>query len=304
MKGRGDTRESQRGSILLPVILLLLLIATAATAMTLKARTSLREGATRRDRLALSLVADGAVRATALVMASAAANRAAPPFGLDGTPQVCRLDQRRRLTLTVQDEGGLVDLNKGSSQLIEQVLRRSGLSAPEVGSLAKAITAHRADAPRTQAKPVLRQPNRRQVDAPFADAQDFVLTDEIGDLPGVDTPMFTRLQPLFTTANRSAGVDPSVASPAIRALVPPKEFTSAPLDALTAPSNHSDFTITAQISTLSGPSFTRRALLRLDPDAGPNGRFTTWDAPPLGVSQINAAPSRFCQRLAAALGDP
>ena len=271
--------------------------------MTLKARTSLREGATRRDRLALAAVADGAVRATALAMASAAANRASPPFGLDGTPQGCRLDRRRRLTLTVQDEGGLVDLNKGSQQLIEQVLRRAGLSAPEAGSLATAITAHRADAPRPRAKASSRQPNRRQIDTPSADAQDFVLTDELGDLPGVDTPMFVRLQPLFTTANRSAGIDPAVASPAIRTLVPPKEFGAAPFDALTTPSNHSDFTITAQVSILSGPSFARRALFRLDPGAGPSGRFTSWDAPPLGAAPIEAAPSPFCQKLATALGD-
>lgn len=303
MKGRDDRGDNERGSILLPVILLLLLIATAATAMTLKARTSLREGATRRDRLALAAVADGAVRATALAMASAAANRASPPFGLDGTPQGCRLDRRRWLTLTVQDEGGLVDLNKGSPQLIEQILRRIGLSAPEAGSLAKAITAHRADAAQPRGKSLSGQPNRRQIDTPPPDAQDFVLNDEVGDLPGVDAPLFARLQPLFTTANRSAGVDPAVASPAIRALVPLKEFNAAPFDALTTPSNHSDFTITAQVSTLSGPSFTRRALFRLDPDAGPGGRFTSWDAPPLGASLAEAAPSRFCQRLAAALAD-
>lgn len=304
MKGRGDRQESQRGSILLPVILLLLLIATAATAMTLKARTSLREGATRRDRLVLAAAADGAVRATALVMASAAANRASPPFGLDGTPQGCRLDRRRWLTLTVQDEGGLVDLNKGSPQLIEQILRRAGLSAPEAGSLSKAIAAHRADAPQPRTKPSSGQPNRRQIDPPSADAQDFVLKDEIGDLPGMDAPLFARLQPLFTTANRSAGIDPIVASPAIRALVPPKELTAAPFDALTAPSNHSDFTITAQVSTVSGPSFTRRTLFRLDPASGSSGRFTSWDAPPIMASPVEAAPSSFCQKLAAALAEP
>ena len=291
--------EGRQGSILLPVILLLLLLATAATAMTLQARTSLRDAATRRDRLALAAVADGAVRATALALAAAAASQAAPPFALDGTPQMCRLDGRRRLVLAVQDEGGLVDLNKAGAELITLVLGRAGLSAPDAEGLAEAITAHRTDAPRPK---LGKQPVRsRPGDVGAAEAKDFTLADEIGDLPGVDTRLFGTVRPLFTASNRSAGIDPAVAAPALRALIPPKELTSPKFEAMTTPSSHTDFTITADVTGATHQSFIRRGLFRMDPQAGATGRFTAWDALPMAPPWAEAGLTPFCEKLAAAL---
>lgn len=294
-----DQDEGQHGSILLPVIMLLLLLATAATAMTLQARTSLRDAATRRDRLALAAAADGAARATALALAAAAAAQAAPPFAVDGTPQTCRLDRGRRLWLAVQDEGGLVDLNKGSPDLVELILRRAGLSAPDAGSLAQGITAHRTDAahPSVSRKP---SSGRAGNGAP-ANAKDFVLADEIGDLSGVETRLFAVLRPLFTTSNRSAGLDPAVAAPAIRSMLPPKELAAPQFEAMTTPSSHSDFTITATVVTSTGQGFARRGLFRLDPDAGAAGRFTAWDALPTTQPSDEAIANPFCDKIAAVL---
>ncbi len=293
--------ESEQGSILLPVILLLLLLATAATAMTLQARTSLREAATRRDRLVLAATADAAVRATALALAGAAAAKASPPFGLNGTPQGCRLAHGRQLVLVVQDEGGLVDLNKATPDLVQEILRRAGLAAAEVSSLAGTIVAHRADAARSQALSAKRP---RQPQTPPPEVHDFVLADEIGDLPGVDVARFDRLRPLFTTSNRSAGVDPVVAAPSIRAMIPPKELASPTFEAMVTPSNHTDFTITASIATASGQSFARRALFRLDPGAGGLGLFTAWDEVPTASVPAPMTESAFCQHLATALAEP
>lgn len=292
----------QDGSILLPVILLLMLVATAATAMTVRARTSLREAATRRDRLVLQGLADGAARGTAFALAGAAAARAAPPFPLDGTAQACRLADGRSLVVSVQDEGGLVDLNKAGAELVSTVLRRSGLSAPEAGALAQAIAAHRADAPRTQPAPAKRPTGRGPAAAP-AETRDFILADELGDLPGVDIARFLRLRPLFTTANRSAGVDPGVAGPALRALVPPRELASPAFESMTTPSNHADFTITATVASPTGQRFARLAAFRLDPDSGPLGRFTAWDAPPSFDPLPEGGGAASCRRLAALLED-
>lgn len=300
---RTARRDRQQGSILLPVILLLMLVATAATAMTVKARTSLREAATRRDRLVLQGLADGAARALAFVLAGAANAKAAPPFPLDGTPQACRLADGRRLVLSVQDEGGLVDLNKASLELVSTVLRRAGMSAPEAGALARAIAAHRADAPRAQMPTGKRPTGHGAADAPRSEPRDFMLADEVGDLPGVDAALFARLRPLFTTANHSAGVDPIVAGPALRALVPPRELASPAFERMTTPSNHADFTITATVASPTGQRFARRAAFRLDPDAGPLGRFLAWDAPPTFDALPEASGTGMCRRVALLLDE-
>lgn len=300
--GRSDMEGRRQGSILLPVILLLMLIATAATAMTVRARTSLREAATRRDRLVLQGLADGAARAVAFAMAGAAGARAAPPFPIDGTAQACRLADGRRLVLSVQDDGGLIDLNKAEVTLVSTVLRRAGLSAPDARALTQAIAAHRADAPRVQSS-ARKQPTDRSGVAAQPEARDFILADELGDLPGVDAARFAQLRPLFTTANHSAGVDPTVAGPALRALVPPRELASPAFESMTTPSNHTDFTITATVASRSGQRFARRAALRLDPEAGPLGRFAAWDAPPSFDPLPQADAGGYCQRVATLLGD-
>ncbi|MDX7952698.1 type II secretion system protein GspK [Lichenihabitans sp. Uapishka_5] len=286
----------QRGSILLPVIVLLLLLATAATAMTIQARTSLREAATRRDRLVSAMTADAAVRATALAMATAASAQAAPPFGLDGRPQSCRLAGGRVLQITVQDQGGLVDLNKGSLDLLHLVLTRAGLGGGEATALLKLVEARRnSEAPHLPPTVAPRTPQKAA--APPQVARDFVSVDELSDMPGLSLAGFERLRPLLTTANRSAGIDPQVAAPALRALIPPKELTSASFEAMSAPSRHSDFIITAVVASGSGQRFGRRASFRLDADAGPLGRFVAWDALAPVDLVTDESTSQFCDRV-------
>lgn len=302
MQVRDRGSHGQEGTILLPVILLMLLLATAATAMTLQARTSLREASTRRARLTLSLAADAAVRAVALALSSATADRASPPFAIDGSPQGCRLWGDRHLDLAVQDEGGRLDLNKATPDLLLRVLSRAGLSGSDAKRLAEAIVARRE--PATAEAGRSRSAGRAAKTA-VAPKVGFASADELDDLPGLQRPgLYDRLRPLFTVANGSTGIDPIVAAPAIRAAIPPKELASLDLESLTTPSNHSDFTITATVGIMGGPRFRRQTVLHLDPQSGPPGRYTTWEAPD-AFDAPTTETGEFCNRVAAALSaDP
>lgn len=298
MGWRPGRPERQEGTILLPVILLLLLLATASASMVLQARTSLREASTRRTRVSLALAADAAVRATALALSTASAARTAAPFPVDGSSQGCRWAGDRRLLLSVQDEGGRVDLNKGTDDLLKEVLTKAGLSAPDVNALTEAILARRG--PGSSGSRASRaQPAKGYT----ASADGFALADALDGLPGLRPGDFERLRPLFTVANGSAGIDPTVAGPAIRAIIPVRDLASPSFEPMTTPSNHDNFTIRAVMGSASGLRFAREAVLHLDAQAGPLGRFTSWEAPISYDSWVAGPDDRFCRQLGAAL-DP
>jgi general secretion pathway protein K len=283
----------RRGSILLPVIVVLLLIASAATAMTLQARTSLREAAVRRDRLALGLEADAVVRSVALALSEAAATHAEPPFALDGTPQACPLSRGGRVVLAVQDEGGRIDLNKASRDLLLLLLQRAGLSGSSATAATEAIV-HRRD-PSTAPSPT----TRGRTSAPPAQAG-YATVDEIDSVPGVTSEVSERLRPALSVASGASGVDLAVASPGLRALIPIKELSGPAFAAFVSPSSHGAFTITGTVVSGAGTRVQRQALLQVDPGSG-LGRFMTWEAP-VGFDPLDRIPTGpFCLRVREAL---
>ncbi|MCW6509922.1 type II secretion system protein GspK [Lichenifustis flavocetrariae] len=297
-----DPDPRTRGSILLPVIVVLLLIASAATAMTMQTKVSLREAGTRRDRLVLGLLADAAARSAALALAQAAATQAAAPFAIDGTPQSCALADGRRLVIEIQDEGGLVDLNKGTPDLLARIFKSAGVSAWDANAMVAAIKARRQPEGGPVEKPGA--VTRRAPPVASRQTQGFESADEIDALPGMTAALFDQLHPMFSVANGAAGLDPEVAGRAIRSIIPTKEMTAPDFESLKTPSSHTAFTITATVTSPLGMRFRRREALRLDPSAGPVGRVTAWDEVP-ALGDLDAGVSgAFCGRVAAALSTP
>ena len=287
------------GSILLPVLIVLLLVASAATAMTLQMSTSLREKATRRDRLALTLMADALARSAGLALTQAATAKHAAPFPVDGTPVACLSRRGLRLLLSVQDQGGLIDLNKAPEALLPLVLGKTGLSGPSVNAITRAIVARRTGAEqRSRPQP----PGRRgsNVDAGSATTM-FDSPDQLDVMPGVSTAVFERIRPLFTTQNGTAGFDPRVAAPALRRLIPPRELQSPTFEPYTNPSMAATFDVEAGVTRPTGLRVTRSTLFKLGLNTGDAGQHITWDAPVSIDEQPEAAPSSFCQTVLAAL---
>ena len=196
----------------------------------------------------------------------------------------------------MQDEGGRIDLNKATTDLLSKILSQAGLSAPDVNALTGAIMARRGTGTGASGRP--RAPSTKGY---TAQATGFALADALDGLPGMQAGFFDRLRPLFTVANGSAGIDPVVAAPAIRAIIPSRELLSAAFEPMTTPSNHSDFTIDAAVATAAGLRYQREAVLHLDPQTGPLGRFTSWEAPVSYETQRSSGEGAFCSRVASAL---
>jgi general secretion pathway protein K len=92
--------------------------------------------------------------------------------------------------LTVDDEGGRVDLNRAPPALLLALFRAAG--ADDAPALVAAVLARRA-----------------RMDAMLRPG--FALPDELGQLPGVSYDLLARLAPAVTTVSRSEVVDPGVA---------------------------------------------------------------------------------------------
>jgi general secretion pathway protein K len=92
--------------------------------------------------------------------------------------------------LTVEDEGGRVDLNRAPPALLAALFRAAGADDPP--ALVAAVLARRA-----RMEP-LKRPG-------------FALPDELGQLPGITPALLARLAPAVTTVSRSEVVDPAVA---------------------------------------------------------------------------------------------
>jgi general secretion pathway protein K len=97
-----------------------------------------------------------------------------------------------RAVLSIEDEGGKVDLNRAPAPLLEALFRAAG--AAEAGGLAAAVLAERARL------------------APLG-RPGFVLPDLLGRLPGIPTELLTRLWPAVTTLSQAEVIDPGVAGP-------------------------------------------------------------------------------------------
>ncbi len=298
-----ETRTAQverddRGSILLPVIIVLLLIASAAAAMTLQAKVSLRDASVRRDRLVLGFMADALTRSAAVALAQAAAVKGAPPFAIDGTPQSCWLPAHRQVVLAVQDQGGLIDLNKAPAELLARVFTQAGLGGTGAKALSDAILARRdTGAPISVKGMTSRAPPPRSTGLPSS----FDSADQIEGLPGVTPDLFNRLRSLFTVGSATAGVDPIVAAPALRALISRREMNAPEFKTYSVPSAHAGFDIKAVVTLPSGMRFTRHAAFRLDPSDGPGGRFAEWDAPVDTAPLAPGGQGAFCGAFAEAL---
>lgn len=92
--------------------------------------------------------------------------------------------------LSIEDEGGKVDLNRAPPVLLAALFRAAGAE----------------DAPALVAGVLARRARMATVQRPG-----FALPDELGQVPGVGSVLLARLAPAVTTVSRSEVVDPGVA---------------------------------------------------------------------------------------------
>jgi general secretion pathway protein K len=194
------------------------------------------------------------------------------------------------ITVSVQDEGGKIDLNVAPPPLLAGLLRTMGVNPGEAARIAQTIDEWRqaqqqADAP----------PGRRGTPAPRMvvrrKANAFRVIEDLRAVPGMTEEVYARVAPFVTVYSGVADVDPLTAPPEVLRSLPEvnagevEAFLAArqtlgpvpgQLPALTGPAGGllvhrvmENATVISEGKTAGGTTFTRAAVVSLaaDPNA-------------------------------------
>jgi hypothetical protein len=194
-------------------------------------------------------------------------------FRLDGTPFFCISSDGSRMAIAVADEGGKVDLNTASPELIQALMR--GIR-PDVGGgtlMTRRILGLREAALESQ--------SAKGIASPVAAAFRTVL--ELDQLTDGDQELFQALKPLVTVHSRSPGFDPRVAPANLLRVASPRGHAVSRSDArtnlpaaFTADSRGRAFLISTEVMTASGTRFSRDAVVEFSHEQPTGYHIREW----------------------------
>lgn len=212
------TGPGEAGFVLPSVVAILVVIAAAAALATQQMQAHTRTTAARLEGLRLQGLVDGLARFVAVSLINERVRRL-PGLGLpeNGSTIACPLPGGGAIRVTLQDQGGLIDLNGSSRPLLEDAFRALGLSDRDASTIAAEVIDDRdadevpepmggAEAPQYKARGLAYGPRN----APYGSI------DELDRLPSMTRAIAALLRPAVTVWNGSGGLDPTL-NPALTA---------------------------------------------------------------------------------------
>ncbi|KQT49169.1 hypothetical protein ASG52_09355 [Methylobacterium sp. Leaf456] len=203
-------RSGEAGFVLPSVVAILIVVAAAAALATQQMQTHTRTTTARFDGLRLQGLVDGLTRFVAISLINERVRRL-PGLGLpeNGGTVACPLPGGGAIRVTLQDQGGLIDLNASPRPLLEEGFRALGLADRDASAIAAEIIDDRdtddvpepmggAEAPQYKARGLAYGPRNAPYDA----------IDELDRLPSMTRAIAAILRPAVTVWNTSGGIDP------------------------------------------------------------------------------------------------
>lgn len=207
-KLKPQAASGQRGFVLLVVLSTLGLLSIVVVSFTQISRSHVKVAAAVSESGRAEALADAGVNIAILeLVAGRAKEPASRRFPLNAAPLTCSVGDDGRLTISVQDEGGKVDLNIGSEALLRALLL--GLGAGEAA--AEAILDYRDEddvrrpAGAERAEYLAAGRPRGPRNGPF------LAVEELAGVLGLTPTDVDRLSPLVTIYSGLTGIDTSVA---------------------------------------------------------------------------------------------
>jgi general secretion pathway protein K len=245
------------GFILIPVLVTLGLLSVIAMALAKTTIIDVRTAAYQLREAEAEALADGASRlAIRRVIADRTAGRSGSntggrneaALGVDGRQVACRLPGATAV-ITVQDTGGLVDLNTAPQVLFERLFVSIDVPKDDAAKLAAAIIDFR-DLDDSPVPGGAEAAEYRAAGLPFGPKNaPFTSVSELDQVLGMTPAVLSRIRPLVTVFSSSRGIDLNVASQQLRGLGLPNEFV--------VPSNGRAFLVRVTATTDLRTSFTR-----------------------------------------------
>jgi len=285
-------RRRERGIALLVVVWVLALLAVLIVGFNGDARTELLLARNHYESAGARAIADAGV---SLAIFGVLDPMPETQWPADGRQRVLRYADGT-IRVSVQDEGGKIDLNAAPPEFLSGLLRSVGLSPADAFRLAQTIDEWRqaqqqADAPPAGRRGASRPVVRRQ-------ATTFRVIEDLRLVPGVTRDIYDRVAPFVTVYSGVADIDPLTAPPQVLRSLPDvnaaevEDFLSArqrlgpvpgQLPSLTGAAGGflahrvlQNATVISEGKTAGGTTFTRAAVVSLSADPSAPYSILSW----------------------------
>jgi type II secretory pathway component PulK len=284
----GRSVKQDAGFVLIAVIWLAGLLAVVATAFIIAVRSNNLMSSNTAQGAQAELAADGLVRLTMARLVDGGVARR------NGEVFVCRWSSDIVAEISVQDQGGLLDINTAVPDLVLAVLRGLGARADDVPGIAAAIQDYR-DVDRQSAdggaEPALYQfqtfgPKNAPLDAP----------EELDQVPEISDELLFKLLPLVSTQSQQTGFDMAVAPMVLKRALAAGGLSDTDLLKFSSPTAAKVFAIDVVATPKNGARYRRVALVALTGQQERPIATLAWQRgrAPAGVVEIVRAGERDC----------
>ena len=284
-------RGTDSGFVLISVIWIAGLLAVITTAFTLSVRSHILAGGNVISGERAEHIADGMARLAAYRLATEPA--AGQDASVNGAPHTCAWSEDARLSVAVQDQGGLVDLNTASPQLVSGLLTGLGMPRDQAAPLLHAIRDYRD--PDSQGADGGTEPLTYD-GKPFGPKNaPFSAIEELDQIPGLDDESFHKLLRLVTVQSQQPGIELATAPDELlhalgidRSLEEALQYSS--------PSPRRVFAIDVAVELKDRSRFVRHALVSLLRQPDRPFAILAWQQRPWidgGVTEQGALPPCF-----------
>jgi general secretion pathway protein K len=282
----GETEDgSNRAFILISVIWIAGLLAVISSAFAINLRVQILSGANTLQSAKAEFISDGLVYLTAFKLAAETEKDRVIPR--DGKALLCPWKSDAQAEVAVQDQGGLIDLNAASAELMTKVFLAAGLPEEKAKQLASDVEDYRDSD--SDAKGGGSEPETYSGVSFGPKNAPFQAVEELDQVPGVNDELYNRLLPLLTVYSLQPGFDPELMAPGLRQLLGVGADGKLPagLTAYSAESQGSTFGIETTVRLANGTAFRRNAVVAISRTAERPFTILSWQR---GIS-VNSVPA-------------
>lgn len=218
------SRRADEGFVLFSVIWIAGLIAVIATTFAIATRLHIKSQASLAQAYQAEAEADGIVRLIGARLAQARfIDGATFALPMDGSVVSCEGGNKAQVSMSLQDQAGLIDLNQTSPATLRSIIGRLGVAQAE--AVARALVDYRDqdqtafDGSGDEISLVAGGPGPKNAAFQSVDEIAQVIPESMADL--------SPLSSLFTVYSLQQGIDPAVAPPLLKAFVDASGMSSA-----------------------------------------------------------------------------
>ncbi len=248
-----------RGFVLISVIWIVGLLAVIATAFTISVRSHGLAGRNVVNNGRAEYIANGMAMLTALRLATS--SDAQSTFKLNGEASGCTCCGSVSVAIAIQDQGGLIDLNTASPQLLEAAFHGLELGAEKATALLSTLRDFRD--PDGQSDGGGLEPATYPGKSFGPKNAPLVTPEELDQLPGLDAGKFQKLMGMVTVHSQQPGIDLDRAPAILLQALGITDRTSAQAQSFASPSPGRVFTIDVTAELANHSRYARHAIVSL-----------------------------------------